>query len=180
MKSKPRKISRKMLCTKIQVLVIKRMFTNELNMIFPQRSWLETTVYGVKTNWCSGKEKLSGTVISKKEWCWQSSAAWNDTSLFLKNGSTASDFQLFTQNSLIILVCVCVCIYIYIYIYIYVCVCAYVQTFMQTNIHIHSCMYVCIHIYRNIHVLIYEFIYENLVLYRESKYCFKKPLHIYK
>ena len=36
-------------------------------MDLPLRFWVEKTVPGVKTNWLSGKEKISGSAVSKVE-----------------------------------------------------------------------------------------------------------------
>ena len=42
------------------------MFTIGLNMVLPLWSWVEKTVYGVKTHWLSGKEKVPDTAVNKE------------------------------------------------------------------------------------------------------------------
>ena len=43
------------------------MYTNELNISFPLRTWTENTFPQEKTHWISGKENVSCAVFSKEE-----------------------------------------------------------------------------------------------------------------
>ena len=51
-----------MMCTEKHVLV-KRMFTNGLNMGLLLLPWVEKTVCGVETHWLFGKEKAPGATV---------------------------------------------------------------------------------------------------------------------
>ena len=53
------------MCIKKHVL-IKRMFTNWLNMGLPRWAWVEKTVHRVETHWLSSKEKVLDTAVSKE------------------------------------------------------------------------------------------------------------------
>ena len=54
------------MCIEKHVLV-KKMFTNELNMGLPPQAWVEKTVYVVvETHWFSCKEKVLGSAESKE------------------------------------------------------------------------------------------------------------------
>ena len=54
-----------MVFTKKHVLV-KKMFTNELNILLPQRAGVKKTIHGVKTLWFTSKEKVPNTMVSKE------------------------------------------------------------------------------------------------------------------
>ena len=47
-------------------VLVKKIFTNELNMILPQWTWVKKTVCGVETHWLLGKEKVTGAVVSRE------------------------------------------------------------------------------------------------------------------
>ena len=53
------------MCTDKQV-IIKKMFTNGLNMDLLIQAWVEKIVHWIETHWLSGKEKVQGTVVSKE------------------------------------------------------------------------------------------------------------------
>ena len=53
------------MCMEIHVLV-KKTFTNGLNMGLPLQARGEKTVYGVETYWLSGKENILGATVSKE------------------------------------------------------------------------------------------------------------------
>ena len=44
----------------------QKMFTYELNMGLPLRTWVEKLVHWVETHWVSGKEKVTGAGVSNK------------------------------------------------------------------------------------------------------------------
>ena len=45
--------------------LLKRMFTNRLNMGFPLLDWVKKTVYEVETHWLPWKEKVLGAELTK-------------------------------------------------------------------------------------------------------------------
>ena len=69
------------MCTE-KCILVKKMFSNGLNIGLPLRAWIEQTVHGVETYRLS-KEKVSGAAASKKRSYWQSSRTWKDSSLLI-------------------------------------------------------------------------------------------------
>ena len=47
-------------------VLIKKMFTNSLNMGLKPWAWVENEVHGVETHWLSCKENILGAVVSKE------------------------------------------------------------------------------------------------------------------
>ena len=45
----------------------KNIFINVLNMRLALQAWIEKTVHEVETHWQSGKEKVPGAAVSKKQ-----------------------------------------------------------------------------------------------------------------
>ena len=54
-----------MMCTEKHVLV-KKIFTNELNIVLPLWAWVKKTVYGAEIHWLLRKGKVLGTLASKE------------------------------------------------------------------------------------------------------------------
>ena len=54
-----------LICTKKHVLV-KKIFTNRLNVCSPLHAWKERLVHGVEIQWLSGKEKVPGAAVRKE------------------------------------------------------------------------------------------------------------------
>ena len=58
-------IEKCVMCSEKHVLV-KKMFTNKLNISLPLWAWVENSVFGVKTHLLSSKEKFLGAAVRKK------------------------------------------------------------------------------------------------------------------
>ena len=66
-KCKPCEIYRRICNVFREACFSQRMFTNELVIGLPLWVWIKKTVYGEKIHWLSGKEKVPGAAVSKKE-----------------------------------------------------------------------------------------------------------------